>query len=292
MRFRGAGHGSAPGLAFLAANYVIERHREALLWSYLVARSSSPAAGTYAPAQRRAILADLGYRPADNATTLIIQEPVRAPALTAPQALAAAGLPPPRGTHYAFAAHESGYAYAWFDGRPVLKGGAYTTAKPITAHNSGWPDYRPGANPHAQIACVLDLVECFGADFVGGGEGAAGVGVQATMRRVAFEKPKCGDCVIARLLAKSGERGLEAFLPPPGAGPASAAGGAGVALSMAKTWQDAVYENVGGRARALSLLQRYSYVIGASPPHPPLPAFLINPPFCAQQATPQRNSSP
>jgi len=34
------------------------------------------------------------------------------------------------------------------------------------------------------------------------------------------------------------------------------------ALSMSKNWTHAEYDTHGGRARAVSLLQRYSYVLG------------------------------
>lgn len=280
VRFRGDGKGSAPSVAFLAANYVIERHREALLYSYLVLRSSTPGATVYTDREREQMLRDMGYEGKE--TVLVVAEPVRENAHPTDM-LRDAGLDAPLATSYAFSSAHSGYAYTWFDGRPTLRPpgaaglrmGAGKTAgakgaEYVTAPNpAGWPDYRPGQNTNSQPACVLDLQECFGEAFVSGGEGQ--LGVDALMKRVAFEKPRCGDCVVSRVLALSGPRGLAAFLPPADAevdaawGAKVARGEERVALSYAPRWEAALFPNVGGRARALQLIQRYTYTLGDSP---------------------------
>ena len=80
VRFRGAGHGTALGLAFLASNYIIERHREALLWSFLIARSDRDSCGTYSTRERIAILQELGFTYSEsNTSLLIVPEPIRMP---------------------------------------------------------------------------------------------------------------------------------------------------------------------------------------------------------------------
>jgi hypothetical protein len=83
--------------------------------------------------------------------------------------------------------------------------------------------------------------------------------VEDIFKRVAFEKPKCGDCIIMSLLGASGMVGFSAFLPEPSSNIYSEEQ---VALSMSKNWRSARYDMFGGRARAVSLLQRYSYAIG------------------------------
>ncbi|KAF7981941.1 hypothetical protein HWV62_30723 [Athelia sp. TMB] len=279
VRFRGDGKGAAPGVAFLAANFVVERHREALLFAYLVLRSSTPGSDVYTAEEKARLLRDMGYEGRER--VLLVREPVRAP-LSAEGLLVEAGLGGPQATHYAFTAAHSGYAYAWFAGRPVLRppgaaglrmgagkkvgsaGAEYVAGRPA----GSWPSYTPaneGGEP--ELACVLDIDECFGAGFLGPGP----VSVEDTMKRVAFEKPQCGDCVVSRLLALSGPRGLSAFLPParPEADAAweaaLARGEVHVALDAAPRWADARFANEGGRARALQLLQRYAYSLGDSP---------------------------
>ncbi|KAF7969529.1 hypothetical protein HWV62_26969, partial [Athelia sp. TMB] len=276
VRFRGDGKGAAPGVAFLAANFVVERHREALLFAYLVLRSSTPGSAAYTGEEKARVLRDMGYEGRER--VLLVREPVRA-ALSAEGVLVEAGLGGPQATHYSFTAAHSGYAYAWFAGRPVLRppgaaglrmgagkkvgsaGAEYVAGRPA----GSWPSYTD--TKEGELACVLDIEECFGPGFLGPGP----VSVEETMKRVAFERPQCGDCVISRLLALSGPRGLSAFLPP--ARPAAdaqweaalARGEVRVALDSAPRWADARFPNEGGRARALQLLQRYAYSLGDSP---------------------------
>ena len=260
VRFRGAGRGTALGLAFFASNYVVERHREALLWSFLVARSDRDSSGTYSAEERRRLLAEIGYT--DNqsiSSPLIVPEPIRLPNNEVEDTLSMAGFGAPLSTHYSFTSHESGYAYSWLKGRPVLtQAGSYVTINKMypAPANNGWPHYRPGDNKDNQIACTLDLIDCFGDDFMAK-EGDR-VSVLDTFKRVSFKKPLCGDCIISSLLGASGRRGLSAFLPPSSL---STQQSNRVALSMSKNWTDTEYDTHGGRARAVSLLQRYSYVL-------------------------------
>lgn len=81
--------------------------------------------------------------------------------------------------------------------------------------------------------------------------------------RIAFEEPRCGDCVISLLLGLSGEKGLNAFLPDGDAGRKVYEGGE--VLSRVKIWKEAGYAVDAGRsmARSIGLIQRYSYMIGS-----------------------------
>jgi hypothetical protein len=63
-------YGTALGLAFLTSNYVIERHREVLLWSFLIARSDRDSCGTYSTRKRIAILQELGFTYSESNTGL------------------------------------------------------------------------------------------------------------------------------------------------------------------------------------------------------------------------------
>ncbi|KIM72381.1 hypothetical protein PILCRDRAFT_741928 [Piloderma croceum F 1598] len=260
VRFRGAGRGTALGLAFFASSYVIERHREALLWSFLVARSDRDSSGTYSTAERRTLLTEIGFIDTQSdGPILVVPEPIRLPNDGVEDALTKAGLGVPLSTRYSFTSHEGGYAYTGLNARPVLnqvESSNVSKKKPLK--NNGWPHYRPGDNNN-QVACTLNLFDCFGDAFMAEGDA---VSVQEVFKRVSFEQPLCGDCIISSLLGASGQNGLSAFLPPP---TSSTQSSVRVALSMSKNWRDAEYDTSGGRIRAVSLLRRYSYVLGDSP---------------------------
>ncbi|KAF7968346.1 hypothetical protein HWV62_30941 [Athelia sp. TMB] len=284
VRFRG---GAVPGLAFLVTHFVVERHREALLWAFLVARHSPSPSRHYTPAERHAILAELGYTPSTPPSThptLLAPKPARAP-LPPHAALALAHFDAPQATEYTFTS-QGGYAYARLEGRVRWEGGApvWVAAPTRWAPERNWPqfadvpEHEAGAGAgegkgeweekgkeegEGEIECALDIRECFGPGWVDDGEAA---GVDAVFRRVAFEEPRCGDCVVTLLLGRSGPRGLGAFLPDAGAGGGDGEGEVEV-LSRAKSWEEAEYAVDGdrSRARAVSLLTRYSYVLGDSP---------------------------
>jgi len=79
--------------------------------------------------------------------------------------------------------------------------------------NHVFPNY-DGANPNF---CTISIGECFGRsgffddDTVSKEETT--LNPEELLKRVAFDKVKCGDCMIGALLSQSGKRGFEAFLP-------------------------------------------------------------------------------
>lgn len=167
----------------------------------------------------------------------------------------------PAATTYGFTSHEGAYAYAWLDGHVRREDGGevvWVKTSDKKAPEKNWPNYRPKEGEGEGLECALDILDCFGDEFVVVKDGLD-VGVEEVFKRVAFEKPRCGDCIIANLLAQSGTRGFEAFLPNVSSSEGEES------LSMAKTWKDAQYDTAGGRRRAVSLLQRYSYAIGTPP---------------------------
>jgi len=245
-------------LAFFASNYVIERHREALLWSFLVARSDRDDSGTYSTAERRTLLTEIGFiRKHSDSPILVVPEPIRLPNDGVEDALTKAGLGVPLSTRYSFTSHEGGYAYTGLNAKPVLRQAKSSDVPKKPLENNGWPHYRPGDNKNNQVACTLNLFDCFGDAFMA--EEGDAVSVQDVFKRVSFEQPLCGDCIISSLLGASGQNGLSAFLPLP---TPSTQSSVRVALSMSKNWRDAEYDTSGGRTRAISLLRRYSYVLG------------------------------
>ncbi|KPV78673.1 uncharacterized protein RHOBADRAFT_41217 [Rhodotorula graminis WP1] len=179
-RFRGRGPSEVQPL-FLLTHYTIEKHREALLWSFLVARSDLDRSGTYSHAERRALLSSLGHE-----------------------------LDSPSSSH-----------------------------------------------------------------------------ILQTFRRIAFDKPQCGDCIIVLLVGKSGEAGLESFLPPASEGDGAFADEASMGEQQAEAlrpqavglegtdWRTIDFsrgledEEQGRkpslRAKCAALIHRYSYTLGSSP---------------------------
>lgn len=178
------------------------------------------------------------------------------------QALMNAGVTPPFATEYSFTSSQGGYPYVWLEGRPKLaQGGTYVLIKDLYNKPGAlkWPQYTGSAVGNGtQVACTMKIYECFGADFVAKGDNL--ISVDNIFKRIAFDKPQCGDCIVQSLLGSSGETGFSSFLPPV----SSNDGFTGpVALGMSKNWSDGHFNATGGRTRAISLLQRYSYSIGS-----------------------------
>ena len=98
-------------------------------------------------------------------------------------------------------------------------------------------------------------------------------------KRIAFERPQCGDCLIDALITASGERGLSAFLPSPKITyhPVTQSDGrwsnVGPILPLTKQWKTTDFsltsiiteDTVNLREWCTTLLGRYVYAIGATP---------------------------
>ena len=147
--------------------------------------------------------------------------------------LAAAGLERPNGTEYTALSADG---YAWAD-------------KPPRIHVPG-------------TVCVLDLDECL-APLNGT------TSTLATFKRFAYERRDCGDCLMSSLVARSGPRGLAAFLPT--TEPEDVRSVRWAPRAWPKDWQAADLAlafpdpQTTTRAQIASLLLRYSYVVGESP---------------------------
>ncbi|KAJ6454522.1 hypothetical protein C8R47DRAFT_222143 [Mycena vitilis] len=212
-RFRG--QGPQVNLVYLTTWYTIEKHRESLLYSFLMLRVDADADGVISPAERLTLLDGLE----SGRVTVALREGGSAHWLELN--MKRAGVDPPKETEYEWLSS---------DGYPLIH-----TIIP----KDKTPQY-----------CTIDVVKCF-----------AGDAALEVFHRVAFEQPECGDCLIAHLVGKSGPTGLATFLPPPD--PRKAAFPR--TPSLAKTWQDATYPFGMGREYAVNSIQRYTYVLGASP---------------------------
>ncbi|TNY17178.1 hypothetical protein DMC30DRAFT_357508 [Rhodotorula diobovata] len=271
-RFRGRGPSEVQTL-FLVSHYTIEKHREALLWSFLVARCDTDRSATYVSDERRALLAALGYNfdSPDADRRLVVNRPSRRSLLSLAEQHARVGLPNPRETTLDFSSHDG---YAFFG----LEGTGDIPVQPI------WPSFRSdttramSSSDPAPAVCTFDLTTCFGDAFLSPASDSV-ISVSETLARVAYKYPQCGDCLITLLVGKSGAAGLEAFLPADvdkeaDEGRWDAELEASVqAVGLEETsWQAIDFsrglEGTTGpslRAKCAALIHRYSYTLGSSP---------------------------
>ncbi|KAJ7758656.1 hypothetical protein B0H16DRAFT_1535207 [Mycena metata] len=174
---------------FAATHYIVERHREALLWSWVVGKwgggpvhgdATSNQAGILDRNKKRGMWAELGGAPGRDVVTLRKRE--RAAMEDVEVNLVMAGL--------------------MSDEDEDEVGEAQTMFKWLSIDGYS-------ASYHGVAAStIIRRSECLGGDRV---EDAWDM-----FRRVVKEKPACGDKIIAALMRTS-TRGLSVFLPPPSA---------------------------------------------------------------------------
>lgn len=249
-RFRGSSDEFQ--LPFLATHFVIERHREALLWSFFVARCDQDHDGTLTLGERQRMLVELGFRPEAADEPVPGYFPIRTTIAGNDALFARAGLVTPLATATSFDARD-GFAFFFADDRDLYP-------------KSTWP--LRAASMGRDVVCTLNVTECLGPGFLT----AASVSTNDAFRALAFERPKCGDCAILLLVEKSGERGLSAFLPDEEE-PLSSASVIPTPVEpldlSAKSYMDVDFArppsgSMTARQRATRLLQRYTYQIGAT----------------------------
>lgn len=213
-------------MSWLVTNLQIERWREALLWTWIVAKVGG-VDGTWGPESREALLAALGVD--DDWSTTSRDQPLlvvrvqiqpRSTLEDMTNIERKAGWEGPKATEYLFSS---------FDGHipehPPLsreQKAAREEARERTAAPGKFR--RPKGQSYSQqisvaklrdpeTECKFIINECLPAGFFDNEE----VTYAATdiFKRLAFRHPACGDCLISALVNRSGPRGLGAFLPSP-----------------------------------------------------------------------------
>lgn len=226
------------------------------LWSFLIARSDPNQDGLYSPTERRALLASLGTSFTFNTLRAHVPRRTTLSSTLKPTIFDHTGLERPKQTTYAFTSADG---YALFESNADVELGEH--GRWPTFGSSLDEDERDSQPPikDESSPCEVDLKECVGEGFMSQ-EGE--VEVTAVMKRVAFERPRCGDCMIVQLFAQSGSRGFEAFLPLPGNGEGDNAEQDGeetaegseesvMAVGLQKEWQNVDYRPLGGSAHTL-----------------------------------------
>lgn len=248
---------------FGIGHFVMERHRETLLWSFVVARVA-PSDGSWGAIERARAWAELGGAP--GADEMRVREWDEAKGGDGARdtrrgermsdTLAHAGFARPENTRYDALSLDGGAPF--FDGRA----------------SETDVDAVPGE------ACALRRAECLP---------ASATTASAAFAHMAFARPRCGDCAVRALVRASGRLGLAAFLPPAERTVRVPRDRLARTLPLAPAWPSADFsldgvlragvpetlredgeESAGGeeevrvRAWVLRVLDRYRFVIGAS----------------------------
>lgn len=224
-----------------------ERWREALLWTWVVAKLGG-AEGRWEAAAREEVARLLGKRPGTGGSV----EVVRGPRKTLEHVetnFAHAGWATPKDTEYLWSS---------LDGH--MPDSKEKTADPVEA-----------------AKCTIDLEQCFDTFWTEGEDTTAA----HMFKHLAFRRPECGDCLLVALVTASGPLGLKEVFPSPEAAytiPKTAPAPPYIApphLPMTPTWEEADFslaksvaktalpgDTVPLRQWCMHLLSRYLYTYG------------------------------
>ncbi|KAF8705155.1 N-acetylglucosamine-1-phosphate transferase alpha and beta subunits, partial [Rhizoctonia solani] len=199
QRFRMNPEAKDAYLPFLTTHWIVERHREALLWAWVVARIGGDD-DEWGPVQSAQAWKELGG--AADSDLVDVRRQVRTTLQEdrVMNVLDSTGDTAIGRTQYAFVSRD-GYPYASL-GRFGWKN--WPLFQPSKSSD------KPGMYSDPGARCTIKRTECLGASSPRI-RGASGI-----FARLAFEVPHCGDCVITALVAASGDLGFSAFLPGSG----------------------------------------------------------------------------
>ncbi|OBZ71400.1 Exosome complex exonuclease rrp6 [Grifola frondosa] len=245
-------------MLFALSHFIVERAREALLWSWTVGRIGA-LDDTWGVGESEVAWTALGgiwgeqtLAVHSSARATVDKERVR-------RFLADSGHTGASKTSYHFSSLD-GYPYAGLDSK----------------YKKDWPSFSLGVQPTSLPSCSITYHECFAVPGLDEGTARA----SAVFKNIAYDKPRCGDCVIMALVGASGSLGLSAFLPArervlPSLAGKIPDGETDIAyLPLVDDWRDGDFSlrEVMHTARqnnvrdwTLQLLQRYRYIIGDTP---------------------------
>ncbi|KAJ7360762.1 hypothetical protein DFH08DRAFT_842240 [Mycena albidolilacea] len=179
-------------MIFLGSHFVVERHREALLWSWIVAKWGSTN-GMLDPADKDKMWEELG----GTSDRLRALWPGRTSRIEVTHHMHQAGIREPFSD---FNASQPRPQYAFVSGDGYIH--SYLPIIPDTPSTRHVPDLAVLSN---NIVCEISRQECLGFE----AEPAWDL-----FKRALAEQPSCGDCFISALVRASGRQGLDIFLPP------------------------------------------------------------------------------
>ncbi|KAG9003573.1 hypothetical protein FRB93_010991 [Tulasnella sp. JGI-2019a] len=181
-------------MTLLQTHYVVERWREALLWSFMVGRIGGDNGDWDFDRAWRELGGD------DDDENLLVTRGVR-DTLGELEAFQANDTSMPKG--------KTTYQFSSFDGYPYSNLGphGYRSFPTFTTKTTAQPRIQ-----HPAMMCTLNSYRCFNLpeDI---DPGSPAVSASEMFKHVAFRNPDCGDCIISALVTRSGSLGLDAFLP-------------------------------------------------------------------------------
>ncbi|KAI4784980.1 hypothetical protein E4T52_00029 [Aureobasidium sp. EXF-3400] len=263
---------------FLGSWYVVERHREALLWTWVVAKWGGRSGNLSATSKDR-MWAELTDEVSPSSSRLSIPVPIRAPVINT-DVFQKANISIPTSTEYSFSSKD-GYALSYVDsmwpwnrprhGYPDLTRGLLDN-KTSADSSASRSQYNRNPSFVAAQACVINRSTCFGAS-------SKDETASDFFKRIAFENHECGDCIITALIGASGTSGIDKFLPDHHAGTDPELRTDAVTspphLPLTSDWTTTdfsmTYAIPNGSLRSdmtlrtwcIRLIQRYSYVLGS-----------------------------
>lgn len=172
-------------LASLHAHYTIERYREALLWSFLVAKHDLDGDGFYSAQEASALLHDLGLQDLSKPAFPPVYTPMRTSSSdsTVAKNLERAGL-------YVRRSHQ-----------------------PMQSSMDGSAMYRPRASDEAQGPALCQVHPDCLAPLLQSTSSKVRPSVSELFGRIVQQKTACGDCMLLHLVGQSGTQGLSALMP-------------------------------------------------------------------------------
>lgn len=263
---------------FLGSWYAVERHREALLWTWAVAKWGGKNRNISSE-KKELMWNELARNLSSSTSFLDVGVPVRDPVENI-DILKKAKIDVPTSTEYSFSSKD-GYALSYVDsmwswdrprhGYPDLTRGLIEQS-PDTAGATGQTRFSRDPNHSSAKACSIVRSTCFGS-------AATNETASDFFKRIAFEQRDCGDCIITALIGASGNSGIDKFLPSADIKMSSISGsGAGAGpphLPLTSDWLTTDFSMPGAIPKASTrpgmtlrtwctrLIQRYSYVLGS-----------------------------
>ncbi|KAJ7259134.1 hypothetical protein B0H12DRAFT_1109015 [Mycena haematopus] len=226
-------------MMFLGSHFLVERHREALLWSWIVAKWGSTN-GILDANDKNTMWGELGG--VDD--RLQARWPERRSRIEVTNRMHQAGIREPFSD---FNASQPHIQYAFVSGDGYIH--AYLPIIPETPLTKHVPDLAVLSH---NIACRINREECLG---------YTAEPAWDLFKRVLVEQPSCGDCFISALVRASGHQGLDIFLPKATDKTTSSRAVETLPLILPSA-APPLPDNP--RNFALRLIYRYSYALGVS----------------------------
>ncbi|KAI0952888.1 hypothetical protein AcW1_007251 [Taiwanofungus camphoratus] len=243
---------------FMLTHFIVERAREALLWSWVVGRIGG-VDDSWGEQEAAQAWRELGG--VSNETSILVQSGVR-------QTLEKGRIEKVLRDSGHKGQSRTSYIFSSLDGYPYVALG-------INGQMS-FPSFSSETDPGRMPRCRISFDQCFQIEATEDNPSRA----SEVFKNLAFRKHSCGDCVTMALVQASGSLGLSAFLPPSDRVlPSLARELSGSEkdiphLPLVDDWQNGDF-SLGGvmgstqllniREWTLQLLQRYRYVIGETP---------------------------